>query len=184
MKPFCILVLLLNSFLIAKSQTYGPKEITANVLDSITNNVEKKIAPFKHTLIDEGVLQEEIEFTIDTFRINQIAARRIDIDYSTSGMNITISLLTKSYDSLMNKYYNKLLLKLKSEDKKVLIDAQKAWLEFNKNEVKLIYTLNKREYTGGGSMYSTIRIGMYLETVKRRTFQLFDYYNMLINNPI
>ena len=101
----------------------------------------------------------------------------MDIDYSTIGMNITVDEMTSSYDKLMNKYYNKLLKTLKPGDKKVLINAQKAWLTFRDAETKLIGTMTKEVYSGGGTIQSNIATGAYSDLVVQRTIEIFQYYN-------
>ena len=109
--------------------------------------------------------------------LKSIASKRIEIDYSTSGMNISVDELTNPYDKLMNKYYNKLMKLLKPEDKKVLITAQKAWLAFRDAELNLIGTMTEEEYSGGGTIQSNIRVGSYSTLVSERTIEIFNYYN-------
>ena len=139
--------------------------------------MEKLIPAFKKSLTEKGFNAEEMEFSVDTFRISQIVSRRMDVDYSTIGMNITVDEMTSSYDKLMNKYYNKLLKILKAEDKKVLINAQKSWLTFRDAEAKLIGTMTKEVYSGGGTIQSNIDTGAYSDLVVERTIEIFEYYN-------
>lgn len=160
----------------------SPKEISPEILKKIKAEVEAQIPKLKLKLAKQELNPDEIEFKIDTFRIETIASKRMDIDYSTAGMNITIDELTTDYDKLMNKYYNKLMKSLKPEDKKVLITAQKAWLAFRDAEIKLIGTMTEDQYSGGGTMQSNIRMGQYSSLVVDRTIDIFHYYNGVVKD--
>ena len=125
----------------------------------------------------------QIEFSVDTFKIEQIASRRMDIDYSTASINSTINVLTASYDILLNKYYQKLLKSLKIEDRKVLVNAQSAWIAYRDAEAKLIWTMKNVEYSGGGTIQSNIATLNYNYMVKHRVIEIYSYYesNILKN---
>ena len=121
---------------------------------------------------------------LTTFRIEKIALKRIDIDYSTKGINNSTKELTSSYDKLMNKYYLRLMKLLKIEDKKQLVLAQKSWINFRNAEATLLGILTKEEYSGGGYIQSNIRAGSYSLLVVPRTNTLFNYYNEIIKEKL
>ena len=158
------------------------QEISPEILKKIEAEVEVQIPKLKLRLSKQELNADEIEFKIDTFRIETIASKRMEIDYSTTGMNITVDELTTSYDKLMNKYYGKLMKLLKPEDKKILITAQKAWLVFRDAELKLIGTMTDDQYSGGGTIQSNIRMGQYSSLVVERTKDIFNYYTGIIKN--
>jgi uncharacterized protein YecT (DUF1311 family) len=176
--PLLLLFVLQSSF----AQSDGPNEITSQVLQKIKGDVEKLIPAYKKTLPKEDFTADQSEFSVDTFRIEQIVSKRMDIDYSTVGMNMTIDEMTSSYDKLMNKYYNKLLKILKPEEKKILITAQKAWIAYRDAELKLIGTMTKEEYSGGGSMQSNIATDSYSELIVKRTIEIFNFYDGIIKD--
>jgi uncharacterized protein YecT (DUF1311 family) len=182
MKQFIFLTTFLFLGYLSFAQTDEPKEITPQILQKIKADVEREVPGLKQQLTEQELNDDEIEFALDTFRIEQIATKRIEIDYSTSGMNITVDEMTASYDKLMNKYYNKLLQLLTPEDKKVLITAQRAWLLFRDAEAKLIGTMTKKEYSGGGTMQSNIATGYYTAHVAKRTWDIFTYYDNVIKD--
>ncbi|WP_419803545.1 lysozyme inhibitor LprI family protein [Mucilaginibacter sp.] len=163
-------------------QANKQQKITSQVLQKINSEVEKEVPIFKKQLEKKQLTHDQIEFSLDTFRISQMVSKRMNIDYSTIGMNTTIDAKTTAYDKLLNRYYNKLLAVLKPEDKKVLITAQRAWLIFRDAETKLIGTMTKEEYSGGGTIQSNIATIAYSDLVIKRTIDLFDYYNHVVKH--
>jgi uncharacterized protein YecT (DUF1311 family) len=180
MKHLYLLVVLLSMRLLSAAQMDGPKEITPAILQKITLEAEKVTAAFRKTLTSDEWSADRAEFCADTFKINLIVSKRMDIDFTTVGMNHTVMESTAAYDRLMNKYYNKLIKLLKPEDKKILVAAQKAWLAFRDAEHKLIGITRKEEYSGGGTIQTNIAVGMYASLVETRTFEIFNYFDEII----
>lgn len=163
-------------------QNDGPIEITPQVLQKIKADIETKVPAFKQNLSKRELTIDQIEFSLDTFRIEQIVSTRMDIDYSTVGMRATINEKTAAYDKLMNKYYNKLLKALKPEDKQTLVAAQKAWIIYRDAEAKLIGAMIKDEYSGGGTIQPMIATGSYSDLVIKRTIEIFNYFDGIIKD--
>jgi len=182
MKKSTILFITLSFSLLSYSQHKEIKELTPEILQGIKTDIENKTVKFKATLSTSEMTPEQIEFSVDTFKIEQIAAKRMDIDYSTAGMNNTVNDLTASYNKLLNKYYQKLLKLLKVEDKKVLMNAQKAWISYRDAEEKLIWTMTNDKYSGGGTIQSNFATGSYNYLVKNRALEIYDYYDSIIKN--
>jgi uncharacterized protein YecT (DUF1311 family) len=192
MKQYCrvkntpqrLILLITLSFVghLSFGQNDGPKEITPQIVQNLKADIEKQIPTFKKLLSKKDFTAEQIEFSLDTFRIEKLVSKRMDIDYSTVGMNTTVEEKTTSYDKLMNKYYIKLLKILKPEDQKVIINAQRAWLIYRDAEAKLIETMTKNEYSGGGTIQSNIAVGSYAGLVVTRTIKIFNYYDDAVNN--
>lgn len=179
MRPLFIICLLLNGFF-AFSQIDYPREITPEVLKKIQADVEKQIPAFRAELGKLDLTKDQVEFSVDTFRIERIVEKRMELDYSTQGMNETVNEMRVAYDKLMNKYYNKLLKALKPADQKTLIAAQRAWMAYRDAEVRLIGTMTKEEYSGGGTIQTNIFTGAYAEIVVRRTLEIFNYYDEMM----
>jgi uncharacterized protein YecT (DUF1311 family) len=177
MKHLILFLILFFALRACFGQDSGPQEITPQILQKLKNDIEKQIPSLKQKLSKQYFNADQIEFSLDTFRVNQLCSRRIEIDYSTMGMNVALEELADSYDKLMNKYYNKLLKSLKPDDQEILINAQRAWLAYRDANGKLIDTLTKEEYSGGGSIQSNVAIGRYEDLVEERAIQIFDYYS-------
>ena len=170
MKKTIVPILFLFICLNIKAQS---REYTPELEKELMTKVEKLVVNFKKTLNKDEVSWNS--FKVDTFMIERYIDLRMETDYSTHGMNQTMYEAEKRYDKLLNKYYKVLLGKLQGEDKKVLIETQKSWITFKNNEIKLISTFYSDKYTGGGTMYSNIRVGSVFEITKKRAIELALY---------
>lgn len=180
MKAILLQVIFLSISHATFSQISEPREITPKILESIKIEIEKKIPRVRKQLENDGLNSHQIEFYIDTFRIVQLATKKIEINYTTLGINESMYELSESYDILLNKYYKKLLKKLKTEDQKKLINTQKAWIIFRDLELKFIQTIAESEYSGGGTMQTSIAIARYQSIVENRVNQIFDYFDSIL----
>ena len=101
---------------------------------------------------------------------------RLQQDNSDFGMSDATYKIATLYDSLLNKYYKKLSGVLKGDDKKDLTQAQKSWITFRDNETKLVATISKDQYSGGGTMQRLTESSEYLTLIKNRVITLFEHY--------
>ncbi len=174
-------IIYLHLFLFIQSACYaqsknGPAEVTKEIEKKINQEITKESGLLKSRLTDSKEATDVIEFTLDTFRIEKYRERFIDYDWSTAGMRSATYDAADKYDRLLNKYYKKLLLILKQVDKSVLINVQKSWISFRDNELKLIGTISKDEYSGGGTIQGILNASDYLEIIKQRTFTIYQHY--------
>jgi len=151
-------------------------EVTPELQKKIKQDIEKEIPKLKERLKNKQENDGIIEFKIDTFRVEQFMSKWTDTDYSDFGMKQACYETANLYDVLLNKYYKKLLTLLKGDDKKILIQAQKAWLIFRDNENKLVQTISAEQYSGGGTMQQLREASIYLALIKKRTIDLFSHY--------
>lgn len=153
-----------------------PAEVTPLMQQKIKVEVEKEAVIKKAQLQKDKVSDADVEFTLDTFRVERFMKKYLELDYSDAGMNQAGYETAKQYDSLLNKYYKKLLVTLKGDDKKILVQAQKAWIAFRDSESKLLETISKDEYSGGGTIQRLAESSEYLEMVKNRVLAIFSHY--------
>jgi uncharacterized protein YecT (DUF1311 family) len=182
MKDLFFLISLLLSISCFSQNKTEPVEVTPQLEIKIRNTVEKQVPSFERTIEKEKLNRVQTEFEVDTFRIERFMGKWIELDYSDAGMSNSAYAGAKGYDSLLNKYYRKLLAVLKPDDKKVLIQAQKSWLSFRDSEYKLVVTISKDEYSGGGTIQQLIESGMYLSLVKNRAIDIFQHYTRATQN--
>lgn len=181
----CMKIIILSLFIfpgLYASGQHDPVEITPSVLQKIAREVEKEVPLFEKKIRKQGLTEIVIEFSIDTFRIERCLEKRMELDYTTYGMNEAVREMEAGYDKLLNNYYNKLLKSLNDRDKKILLKAQKAWLAYRDSETDLIATMTKEEYSGGGSIQSNIATGSKADLTVKRALAIFDYYNSMIQN--
>ncbi len=182
MKIFVLIIIcsILHSPVFCQSK--GPQQLSPTALAQIKSDVEKQVQVFKKQLDGKDLSALEVGFTLDTFRIERTTSMKMNVDYSTAGMNQAMNEKAIAYDLLLNNYYKLLIGVLKPADKTALIAAQRAWLTFRNAEQKLITTLAKTEYSGGGTIQSNIIYGSYTDLVVKRTLAIFDYYKSLLRN--
>jgi len=173
---FCGLLVFMSSF------GQIPTEVTTELQKKIVQDIEKEISVLKQQLEKEKVNPVEIEFTLDTFSVERFMDKWVEIDYSDLGMRDAGYEGAKLYDSLLNKYYKKLMAVLKGDDKKMLIQAQKAWLVFRDNEIKLIETISKDDYAGGGTMQQLTEASQYVALIKSRAVAIFNDFARATQN--
>ncbi len=176
------LIFLLVTFFHATIVAQSPATISVEREQKIKKDIEKEISKLEIELKKAKVNILEIEFTLDTFRIELLYEKHIAIIYSDFGMRDANYETARLYDSLLNKYYKKLLATLKEDNKKVLIRAQKSWIIFRDTEFSLVETISKDEYAGGGTMQQLTESSAYLNLVKSRTVAIFDHYARATQN--
>jgi uncharacterized protein YecT (DUF1311 family) len=120
-----------------------------------------------------------VEFTVDTFKIERLCSRRMELDFSTAGTVHAISALNSDYDKLLNKYYKMLNVRLSTTDQAILKQSQRNWIAFRDSEIKLIGALRADKYSGGGTIQSIFHASYVLELTKKRVFEMVSYlYDM------
>ncbi|HSC53762.1 MAG TPA: lysozyme inhibitor LprI family protein [Phnomibacter sp.] len=154
----------------------APVEVTPTIEKKINQEIEKEVALLKATLTKAKESATSIEFAIDTFRIERYYEKYMDYDYTTAGMSSSTYNVANKYDSLLNKYYKRFLSVLAQKDKAVLVNAQKSWIAFRDNELKLVSTISKDEYSGGGTMQQLVDASEYLDIIKQRTIAIYLHY--------
>lgn len=164
------------------AQSKDPVEITPALKQSFRNEIRIELTSFKSNLKSQQLSELEEEFTIDTFLVERFMQKWIDADYTDIGMSEAGYEGARIYDSLLNKYYKKLMTVLEGEDKKTLQEAQKAWITFRDAENKLGQTISKEQYAGGGTMQSLTESSTWLELVRNRTITLFEHYRRAIQD--
>lgn len=184
MKKLTIIgVLLLIAFYGASGQ--DPRPLTEKELTQLKNEIEIQSKNLRTQLEEDDSFisdyQKEIsiEFTVDTFKIEKVYGKRIDVDYSTKGMVNATHELKGEYDKLLNKYYKILVSKLSPSDQLVLKEAQRSWIAYRDNESKLIGVMSKGEYSGGGTIQRMIVSSSILTLTKERVFQLVSHLSSI-----
>jgi uncharacterized protein YecT (DUF1311 family) len=170
------LAFLVSLFLYFASTAQTSVEVTPELQKKFRLEIEKEIPKKQQQLEKDKVNAAQIEFILDTFRVERFMEEYIKVNFSDYSMRDAGYETAKLYDSLLNKYYKKLLATLKGEDKKVLIQAQKTWIAFRDSESKLVDLISKDTYSGGGTMQQLTESAEYLNLIKVRTIAIFNHY--------
>lgn len=118
-------------------------------------------------------------FYIDTAFIERVERECLAIDYTTAGMANIIRNSEMAYDVLLNKYYKMLLNRLEKNDREILVQAQRTWIQFRDNELKLNALLQKDQYSGGGSINILDQASATLTLTKNRVLELYAYLSAI-----
>lgn len=173
-----ILCLLFFSSVISTIQSQV--DISAEQMQQINHEIDIEADSVRKLLTEnqqDGYFHPEltIEFGVDTFKIERLYERKMELsNYTTFGMVHSTYDATADYDKLLNKYYKLLLSKLSESDKEILRAAQRNWIAFRDSEIKLIETMSKDEYSGGGTMQQLIVSGRIHALTKERVIKLVD----------
>ncbi|MFM2268794.1 MAG: hypothetical protein RL757_2235 [Bacteroidota bacterium] len=165
--------------LLAISPVFAQQESAEEkaIKKEIKAEVERKVADFKAQLAaTDPYSKESEEFMSDTFRIERTLELAIEKDGSTQGMNRAMREAEASYDVLLNKYYKKIMGKLSAKDKITFKEAQRTWVVFRDNEIKVFSMLVDEKYSGGGTIQSNIFSGRVYELTRRRVQTFGDYW--------
>ena len=161
----------------SKQTDFSAEDYTLKVKNLLLDSIENESFNLRKQLKREEESEKVIQFTIDTFKINQYTKRKMIYFYTTNGMNMVVNEETHRYDSLMNVYYTKLKNELSTNDQQILKSAQLSWLNYRDKELDLIGLLRDKKYSGGGTIQSNLFTGMYNSLVIQRTIELFEHYN-------
>ncbi len=128
---------------------------------------------------------------------NLIKNNPLDKDYEkeiqeisdSKGFNTQIwveieSKYTKLWDSELNSVYKKLLVQLAPEEKVLLIESQKGWLQYHLNEQKFVTQTFYFRKSGPvfGSQGRVQTVSACKMRVRERTIELMEYYSMVGND--
>lgn len=119
--------------------------------------------------------KNEINFTVDTFKIEQLLNFQVNKDYSTAGMINALKEAEIAYTILLGTQYELLINQLSDGDKVTLETSQQNWVISTESEVKMIYTMGAEEYSGGGTMQHVIISTDILNITKKRVLDIHYY---------
>jgi uncharacterized protein YecT (DUF1311 family) len=119
---------------------------------------------------------QPIEHPINT---RTVACLDLDSNQTTSGMIQCESIAREEWNEEMNKYYNLLIDTLSHQSGLLLIESQKAWIEFNQNEQEFSGSLYYADMQG--TMWYVVNAGRRSELVRQRALELKEYYETYIH---
>ena len=100
----------------------------------------------------------------------------IEKNGSTAGMTNCAEKAYGMWDKEMNKNYNVLMKELSPEEKEILRNAQKKWIDYRDNEFKLIDAIYSKVE---GTMYIPMHVEERIAIVKQRALKLGNHLELL-----
>jgi uncharacterized protein YecT (DUF1311 family) len=98
--------------------------------------------------------------------------KRLDADFSTSGMVEAFVQTSKEWDKLLNENYNALMKKLSKEEQDKLKASQREWIKYRDLE----FAFNKKYWEKfSGTMYIPLPYSFQCDFVRGRALQLGSY---------
>ena len=155
-------------------------ELSEKRVAQVKLSIEQDIKNLKIKSKFKDMPSYEVEFYVDTFRIEQLLERCLNFEMSNADRYMLYEQQIKSYESLVTKYYFKLLSKLSIEDKKKLTTALDAWKQYNKAQMDIIWLFQSDAYTIGGTVQIDIAYSKIIGMVKSKVEELYDYYSQTI----
>jgi uncharacterized protein YecT (DUF1311 family) len=144
---------------VSRSSNYGVYDMTGELVDKLNNNP-----------IDRDY---EVEFK----ELNQSK------NFSTFAQVELESKYAKLWDIELNAIYSKLLSKLNSKEKELLIESQKGWLQFHMKESEFVnQVFNLRDSGPVFGSQGRVQIQQAIKgRIRERTLELMEYYSLLGN---
>lgn len=160
-------------FTYAKVVFEGKYYLKEKEINKVKSEVEKIIQKnFESGLISGS--EEKKAFMADTLRISTYVSIIEElVNYRDYEMNLMYKEAIGNYDYLLNKYY-KLLLN-QTDDKKTLIEAQRAWIKFRDKELDYYSGRLAKTPLLLGTLDVITLLALELRLTKERTINLFEY---------
>ena len=158
------------------------REVNETDILKFNQEIDNDIIKLKDSLTNSKnyLSKIDLEFKSDIYRIEKLANKKIEVNSTTMGMTKAIFELEKGYDQLLNKYYQVLIRKLKSEDIEKLKISQRNWMAFRDSERVLVGIVSKDEYSGGGTIQGNIRASRICEMTKVRVYNIKEHIDQFI----
>jgi|SRR6185437_13857303 len=188
---FLVVLLVFIGLLPAAARGQSDDPIPAENQKELRRQTDAAVEGKRIQLASQKMDSTERGFYLDTFRVQTWDGKCHDYLEKTQGFLSTVDMLNltgeeaTAYDSLLNKYYRKLSSVLKGEDKKTLIQAQRAWLAFRDAEAKLIVTVDRAAADGHpGTMASLSEASTYCAMIYQRMIDIYSYYHQMVSDPL
>jgi uncharacterized protein YecT (DUF1311 family) len=114
---------------------------------------------------EEHIIDKELRCCLDSSQ-----------NYTTAGMSGCVIKATEEWDKELNKNYQKLLLLLTDEQKIMLKESQRKWIEFRDKEIQFSNDL----YSSlGGTMWVPVMYETRMNLTRERALEIQTYIDNL-----
>ncbi len=173
--------ILLISCILISTIAFGQNRIT---LKAAKDNLFKQVDSLrKHKPLDDyngqWVAKLEKEFYLDTLYIERLWALELDYNSSTQGIAQANYNAENHYDTLLNKYYNKLINRMVGKDKEVIKESQRNWIKFRNSERIFNNTIQDEQYSDGGTIHTIFATQKFADITRQRVIELYYYLDRI-----
>lgn len=177
MRYFTVLILLLFSGI-----TQAQSPITEAQLQQLEQELVD-LAPDKRSALKKRYKLEAkdpvpLYFYMESWRIDTLLSMRINIDFSTDGMNETVYSAAEAYIALQDDLIREIII-MDANFEPLLEEGQVTWQKAVKQETKLFQIMATAYQSNLGTIYSHNASSHYYEKAKARATLLFQLYEDL-----
>lgn len=155
-------------------------QLTDAQLKKIEYQVDSSASLLHEKLISKSETLLNTEFTVDTFKVELLKKKKMAADTSIAEKISAINEAEIEYTILMDKYYGVLLGRHDEAGKKAIADAQKKWLKYRDDEIKMTEKFYEEDKKGNAT---TKEIGKATENLELTKDRVVEIYKHILVSP-
>jgi uncharacterized protein YecT (DUF1311 family) len=123
--------------------------------------------------------ETEVGFIADTVLAEARFLYCNKLDPSVAGMNLCLNKYIKEWETILNKYYEKLIPFTSGDMRSALVESQRNWGAYLDTEVALYGSMIQTQFNGGtpGNIVGSYKAGL----IKERAIRMFHYYLFILD---
>jgi len=153
----------------------GFSQLSDAQLKRLEYQVDSSASVLHEKLIAKSESLLSTQFTVDTFKVETLLEKKMRADTSQAERISAINEAEIEYTFLMDKYYSLLLNIHDEEGKKSIILAQKKWLKYRDDEIKMTEKLYDEQKKGDLKSKEIAKATENLELTKERVVELYKH---------
>lgn len=153
----------------------GFSQLSDAQLKRLEYQVDSAASILHEKLITKSESLLSTQFTVDTFKVETLLAKKMRVDTSQAEHITAINEAEIQYTFLMDKYYSLLMNIYDEEGKKSIALAQKKWLKYRDDEIKMTERLYDEEKKGNLISKEIAKATENLELTKERVVELYKH---------
>lgn len=166
----------LFTFIISLSICFaGFSQLSDAQLKRLEYQVDSSASLLHEKLIQNSETLLNTEFTVDTFKVELLKKKKMVADTSIAEKIAAINEAEIQYTILMDKYYAVLISRHDESGKKAIIDAQKKWLKYRDDEIKMTEKFYDEEKKGDLKSKEIGKATENLELTKERVVEIYKH---------
>jgi uncharacterized protein YecT (DUF1311 family) len=153
----------------------GYAQLSEAQLKRLEYQVDSAGSLMHQKILDEGKTKLNATFTVDTFKVESLMSLKMKMDTSKAEQVIAINDAEIAYDFLLTKYYKILLTRHDEKSQKSLALAQKKWVQYRDDEIKMTEKFYDEQTGGNPDDKAVAKAAEHLELTKARVIELYKH---------